>query len=470
MDQGKIAIPVAWGRRISVKLVFVILLCMQLSLLSGQQSSTLYLLQSVPQTNLLNPAVQPQCKLFVGLPVLNTVHLDYGNSSFTFNELTAEGGLQLNEVYSNLNRMTMISAEAQAYLLAVGYRFNSNYFSFSISDRFNTYTSFSKKLVGLILYGNDPYIGDRVRFTNTRANATYYREYSAGWAFHWDRFTSFGLKGKLLFGKANFYTGASRAILGTDAETFALSLDGNVKVNNSFPVFLWRNEAGSIRNISFPQWRYFSMLMNPRNIGLAADFGVINKYSDDVTISASVLDLGMIFWTDDVNNVHGAVDFLYEGVEDNADFSTAAYFGDLTDSIVNDIIYEVTNRPYISPLPTQVFLAADYHWKENIDIGLVSRNVLVNRRIKTSFTASVNATFLKRVETAVSWSFVNNSALNFGAALAYTGRGLQVYAASDNVVGLFRPLDSRSINVRFGLNLMLGCPVNFNKVRAQEYS
>ncbi len=35
---------------------------------------------------------------------------------------------------------------------------------------------------------------------------------------------------------------------------------------------------------------------------------------------------------------------------------------------------------------------------------------------------------------------------------------MQFYTVSDNVLGFLRPLDSRTINLRFGVNLMLGCP------------
>ena len=34
----------------------------------SQQSNTLYMMHDVPQSNLLNPAVQLNCKLFIGVP------------------------------------------------------------------------------------------------------------------------------------------------------------------------------------------------------------------------------------------------------------------------------------------------------------------------------------------------------------------------------------------------------------------
>lgn len=436
--------------------------------MNGQQSNTLFLMHAVPQSNQLNPAVQPDCKLFIGVPVFNTVHIDYANSSFTYNELTADNALQLDAVYNKLNRMNMVSAEAIGYPLSIGYKLNNNYFSFSISERFNTYNSFSKKLLGLILYGNQQYVGEVARLNNTRANLSYYREYSLGWAFEWDRFTSFGVRGNLLFGKGNLNTGSSRLRLGTDEETFVLSVFGDVAVNSSYPLTLQQNASGAIRNILIDYPNFFPFLMNPRNVGYSMDFGLIHQYSNEITLSASLIDLGVILWTDDVYNVKANVDFVYEGVMEGTDFSVAAYFRDLSDSLVNDIIYDVSERPYLSPLPTQLFFGGTYRWRKNVNLGLVSRNVLVNRRIKSSLTASVNATYLSRFQGSLSWTYMNNSPFNIGVGIAYTGSGVQFYGVSDNVIGLISPLDSRSVNFRVGMNLLLGCPRNYYRIKSQE--
>ncbi|MFO7657601.1 MAG: hypothetical protein R6W78_11075, partial [Bacteroidales bacterium] len=53
----------------------------------GQQSHTLYFLHNVPQSNLLNPAVQNECKLFIGLPLISSLHINLANSGFTYNQL-----------------------------------------------------------------------------------------------------------------------------------------------------------------------------------------------------------------------------------------------------------------------------------------------------------------------------------------------------------------------------------------------
>jgi len=463
-------LPVRKSRCLRTLLTCMLMLFIVVPYASAQQASTMYLMQDIPQSNQLNPAVQPACKIFIGLPVLNTIHLNYSNDAFTYNDLADGTQLQLDEVYNRLGRMNALSAELIVYSLSAGIVRGPNYFSVSVADRLSTYNSYSRRLAGLLLYGNTQYIGETARLNNNRINLMYYREYSAGWSMEYNSYNTIGARVKLLFGKANLNTGSSRALLGTDAETFDLSVTGNVRLNSSYPLVLEQNNSGAITGIDIPEPDYFRLLMNPRNPGIAFDLGVIHQYSEKVVISASLLDLGMIVWTDDLYNIGAEVDFLYEGVSEGTDFSTAAYFRDLTDSIASDIIYDVTRKPYVSPLPTQLYLAGSYDWKKHTELGLVMRSVLVNRRIKTSLTASVTASVVNRLQASLSWSWMNKTAYNFGAGLAYTGRGFQVYAVTDNLAAFIQPPGARTINLRFGMNLLLGCPVSYNRNRGDERS
>ena len=58
----------------------------------------------------------------------------------------------------------------------------------------------------------------------------------------------------------------------------------------------------------------------------------------------------------------------------------------------------------------------------------------------------------------MSWSYLNNSLKNVGLGIAYHGKGIQFHAVSDNLLGFFYPFDTRALNLRFGINLMFGCP------------
>ena len=50
-------------------------------------NNTSYFLSNLPQRYRLNPAYQPEYKVFVGLPALSGVSVNYLNSSFTAEDL-----------------------------------------------------------------------------------------------------------------------------------------------------------------------------------------------------------------------------------------------------------------------------------------------------------------------------------------------------------------------------------------------
>lgn len=426
-------------------------------LLHAQQSNTLYLLHNVAQSNFLNPAVQSSCKLFIGLPVLGTVEASYANSGFSYNKLVDGNNFNPDAVYDGLNRMNILSAGVLFYPLSIGYKLKDNYFTFSIAERFSADLTYPGKLAGLVLYGNEQFIGDVTRLRNTRIASSYLREYSAGWSLKWDAFTSFGVRGKLLFGKANLNTAASMARIFSDPDTYVLDLLAAARLNSSFPLEITQNRSGMINNVSVPEINIMREIFNFRNPGLAIDLGVVHEYSEDITLSASILDLGVLLWTSDVNNLDAGIDYQYSGVN-GTDLSNGNFLQDLYDSAYNSVFLDLGSSNYLTLLPAQLYLGASYKWKKNLNLGLTIHNRIINRTIRSSITGSLIYSLPKRVQASLSVSYLNNSILNMGAGLAYTGRGFQVYAVSDNVIGFIRPFDSKTIGLRFGMNLMLGCP------------
>jgi hypothetical protein len=46
------------------------------------QDNTLYLMPGIPQANQLNPALIPFCKIYVELPVISSIKLNFRNTGF----------------------------------------------------------------------------------------------------------------------------------------------------------------------------------------------------------------------------------------------------------------------------------------------------------------------------------------------------------------------------------------------------
>jgi len=94
--------------------------------LQAQQSNTLFFMHSLPESNFINPAVQNSCRLFIGVPVLSSIHMHASNSGFTANQLLNEepGGYTLDPetALKKAGPKNIMTSELYTTILAIGLR------------------------------------------------------------------------------------------------------------------------------------------------------------------------------------------------------------------------------------------------------------------------------------------------------------------------------------------------------------
>ncbi len=417
-------------------------------------------MHKVPQSNLLNPAVQLQCKWFIGIPGLTSSHISYSNTAFTYNDLAGSDSWNIEGIVDQMHRVDLYTAEALIHPIFVGYRFKSLYFNFNITEKTLAYQTVPKKFAEMALLGNGQFLDETSRFNALRPAGYYQREYSLGVSKVMDNRLVLGLRGKLLFGKANLYSNRVKVDFTTRETDFNLLLNGDFAINSSFPMTITQDEEGNINGITLDEIDLLQMLMNRGNPGFAIDLGAIYRVDDRITLSASLLDMGLVRWRTDLNNVIGVGTFEYGGVDPSTEIISVGFIREIIDSIINAFDVTVSQEPYISFLPAQLFLGGSYQIKENIALGVVSRNVILRSKVHSSLTLSANADLADRILATVSWSYLNNSIKNIGAGLAYHGKGFQFHLVSDNLLGFFFPFNTRTVNLRAGFNVMFGCPRN----------
>ena len=436
----------------------------------GQQSNTLYLLHQVPQSSLLNPAVQLQCKWYVGIPVLASVHTSYSNTAFTWNDLAGSSQWNLYGIEEQMHRADLFSAEASVHILSLGYRHQGYYFTFSISDRAHVHPTFPGDLATALLHGNAAFAGERASFNALRPNGYYHRNYAVGLSRVFSPRWTGGVRARLLFGKASLYTGRSRSGLTTDENSFRLLLEGDYILNSSFPLIFTEDAEGNISDVTPGEIEVSRMLMNRRNPGFAIDLGAIYRYDEKITLSASLLDLGLVRWRTDLTNISARGSFSYDGVRPGSRLISAAYVAEMRDSVISAFDVTRTGTPYSSFLPVQLFLGGSYRVSDMLMVGVVNRNVFFRSKVHSSATFLATADLFERFTAGLSWSLLNNSVKNIGAVLAFHGRGFQFHLVSDNLTGFFDPFNTRSLSLRAGFNLMLGCPrEKKGKYRTETY-
>ena len=439
--------------------------------LDAQQSNSMYLMHGIPQSSFLNPAVQIKCRWFLGIPGFSSTHISYSNTAFTYMDLTEGNTWNLEQVESQMHRRDLYGSEFSLQLFAIGFRRKSSYYTFSVDDRAFMYQTIPGDLVSTFVYGNYPSAGSYTAFNGLKSYGTYLRQYTLGASRVMSRSLKVGIRLKLLFGKAGISTGPTDIGLYTDENNFDLLADGNYVLNTSLPIAVEQDAENNITGITWNEVNYADFLLNRGNPGIALDLGIIYRYDSKLTLSASLLDVGGLLWKTELNNISSEGTFVYEAIESSGDLISRAFLDEFIDTLQSAFDATVSQQPYSSFLPSQLFLGASYQLKEGLSVGLVNRNLILRSKLHSSLTLSATTDLTQRIRGSLSWSYLNNSIKNLGVVIALQGEGFQFHLASDNLIGFLQPFDTRTINFRMGFNVLFGCPrTKKEELEAESYA
>lgn len=463
----------------SRKILTLILLITIFSHSYSQQSSIMYYMQGVPQSHFLNPATQPRCGFYLGLPGMSPLQINAENSAFNLNDVIWWDGdstitafhpdADFDKFLNNFQKVNYFSTEASTDILSYGFRTEGNkYHSFDITQRVISRVSYPKDLIRLYNGWNN---GDEFDFSGMGINMLAFLEIATGVSHKVsDRFL-FGYRIKVLFGEANIVSKKTDLTVDFGDEIVARS---KFELNATIPgyevprdsswedgEFIWdddnfRNHLGDISNAVFGNW------------GLGLDFGVHFMPVEKLTLSASILDLGFIRWQKYAYNMSQDAEFVFDGFDSNDDND---FFDQLSDSIDNT--FKITNSqdPYATYLPAKVYLGVKYDLIDEISLSMLSRTEIYKGRLREQFNVTANFYPLKMIAASFNYAIMNNTYNNFGAGLALKAGPFNFYAISDNVPLVFArevssnvliPHKAQTFNIRLGFNLVFGCKIKKN--------
>ena len=191
----------------------LIFLFLSVSASAQKMNNTLYLMQNVPQSNQLNPAIQPECKVFVGFPALSSIYLNYSNSSFAYSDIIKDGTgirkdslvVDINSFHDALQTTNFVSQQFELTLFALGIRAKDYFFTLDVIEKEDSRFSFDQEMVTFLKDGNASYRGKTANWGGLGLDASYYHEVALGVSKKINDKWTVGIKGKMLFGIANMH-------------------------------------------------------------------------------------------------------------------------------------------------------------------------------------------------------------------------------------------------------------------------
>ncbi|MGF1584906.1 MAG: DUF5723 family protein [Bacteroidales bacterium] len=443
--------------------------------MTAQVSQTIYFMDNLPQASLLNPAHRPSHNFHIGLPAISSLNFNARTNFATYSDIIFKHprydslitflhpDASLSDFTSKLKADNFVSPDIHINLLSFGFRIKESYLSFGISERASFRASLPKDLIMLALSGNEQFAGKTADFSGLMADMNYFREYGIGISHAIDSKLNVGARAKILFGKANISFSDADISLYTDPDSYNMKLRSGFTMNFSMPLTLTRDENGEIDNVKMHSesdgYGAGDFIFNSSNAGFAIDLGATYSILPELTIYASIADLGFINWKQDVYNLSMDGDFEFDGLDLSSSFDSEddSKPGDvLLDSLNGLFSISETRDSFRRPLPSRIFLGGTWELNHLVNFGLLSRSEIMHGRLEQAVTLSANYNLRRWLSASASYSMMNNSYSNIGLGLALRGGGFQFYVVTDNVIPALMPHKTRNANIWLGLNLVFG--------------
>ncbi len=468
--------------RLSYKIIF------SLSLLIGvgfqtraQTQNSLYFMNGIPQVNRNNPARNPDCGFYIGIPILSPLSTQFSSNPLAYDDIiypdptgdsliTFLHPLGDQEAFlDKLKPLNVVFGDTRTSALSIGFATKVGFFTFDLTTRAEETLYFPGALASLVLEGADD--GGVYNMDGMGADFSGFDEIAVGWSGAIGSDWKIGVRGKALFGFGNLSISQSEFEISTSEELW--NIDADMVFNASLPFAeVVYNEDGEIEDIiieddvsNMRPAALFKQFFNAKNFGLAVDLGVDYRPSDRWLLSASVLDIGYIRWTDEVHKMSFKTDYDYNGLEVNPfDFTGDLSFGDyvdssfsaLADSLAEGLVF-TPGGIYSSRLNPRLFVGASWWVTPSINFGLLSRTDFLKELIFEQLTASANFAAGRVLNFTLSYTIMNSYWKNIGAGISLNAGPVNIYLVSDNTLNaIFWTEEAQSVNVWFGMNLVFG--------------
>ena len=436
-----------------------IILCLGFATtVNAQQEIGLYSLNDLWQSNQLNPAFMPDSKLIISLPGLrNNLFLTGATLGDFLVESDTATFIDFNQAIAAMDDENILRNELQVETLSFMFRPGQGNFMISLGHkaRVSAYALYPKALAQIAYQGNTQFIGQTID-VGTDFVFSSFNEFSLGLGYKTGKFT-FGGKIKYLTGIENAQSDPNKnqATITTSDDVYQVTLNSNYQLNTAGAITY--NGFDEI-DVNFDPSSIDGALFSANN-GFAFDIGVTYAASDKLTLSASILDIGSIEWSDGVTNYLSEGTFTYDGLDISdaiSDGDDIDGFSGVLDTLQAIFMTRESNESYTMDLPRKIYLGAAYDVTDKMTVG--GTYFTESFRGQTFQAIGASATFdaTNFLTVGASYSTLLESEKHFNLGLnAVINLGpVQLFGVTDNIISLFQVDDAQVVNARFGVNVV----------------
>lgn len=428
----------------------------------AQSNMTLYNMEPIPQRLAVNPALAPDCKWYLGMPLLSSTDFSFGSSALRISDINnalepnARGNYTVNlkTLGQSLDKGTFVNIGLNQEWLNFGFRVRKSMFTFGITEKIKTRVDFPTDLFKVAFEGNG---GSNLAYDfnfNFGFDVLHTREFALGYNRSLlNEKLRVGGRLKYVRGLNVVSTAKNDLIFTTDANTFAYTVKADIEVNASTPAL------DSTLGVDDPT---AVILGSPRNSGFGIDLGASYDLTDKITLSASIVDLGRIYWKEYTTNVKSrnpGASFTYRGIDINDYIGDSvqggAGFEALADTILDVFALDTSNHSFSTGLLGEFYIGGNYRITDRHNAGALLYGSFYNKSFYPALTLSWNSEFGRILALSGSYTISRGNYANIGLGFGLNLGPEQFYFVGDNLIGVAAG-NLKTVNLRFGWNHTVG--------------
>ncbi|MAN58749.1 MAG: hypothetical protein CMC08_02805 [Flavobacteriaceae bacterium] len=446
----------------------------------SQNKQLLYGFDEIPQSLLLNPGAKVSQKGHIGIPFLSQIHLNVGTSGVTVFDIFGESNVDINTRIRNkifeMKDSDFFTATQQLDILNFGWKSKKDYyFSGGVYQEFDFISYFPRDLAILAWEGNRDYIGYEFDLGQVSTTGDVLTVYHFGANKQVGKKLAVGARAKLYSSIASFRSVDNRGTFVTplgdgDVNIYEHTLTNvNVQVETSGIADL---DEGSIAS------KTVGRALLGGNLGLGLDLGATYDISESFTASASILDLGMVFHTKNVEAYRATGDYTLDGIElifpPFADSQgTLPYYDDLEDEIEREIPIDTLTGRYTQLRPVKLNASLRYNFGNRVGRGgpcdcrnggaaeITEQAVGIHlfgmdrpKRMQTAATVYYYRRLWDFLSAKATYTIDPYSSSNVGLGISSRFGKFNFYVAADNLLHYGNLAKANNVSLQLGFNII----------------
>jgi hypothetical protein len=437
------------------KVLLVLLVLLQLSSYS-QNKEVLYNFTSIPQSSLVNPGADVSYKFYFGVPVLSGVSANLGSSSFSAYDLFADNGVDFNDKVRNvINKSSSndrVVTNQQLELFSGGFRVggteSQSYVSFGMYQEFDFFMYMPKDLALLALDGNKNYIGKSFNLGDLNLKAEVLSVFHVGFHKKINKKLVLGGRAKIYSSGANatstknsgyIFTGQSA----NSPNIYNQTISSNLELKTSGISKFTKDEYDGNIAKDIAHNTFFN-----GSLGLGFDAGITYYFKDNLQFTASIVDVGFIKQSKDIETLSYKGKYQYNGV--NPDFlgsnDPENVFDEFDKAISRDTLY----NKYTTWRPVKLYSSLQYSFGEYRSDEDCNCRGQIQKRYLNDIGLQFFAMTAPRSPIVAITAFYKN----IGLGLSGTLGKFNIYGLVDNVLAYKDLSKANSVAFQFGLNFV----------------